>query len=621
MDETRLNLRVLVVPADPSEADFALRVLDDAGDEGVMCAEVPEALVRLSREHFDAVLLAISLPRGDGLALVHHVRALHPKVDVLVMISPSELEESSHAMALGVLATVMRPLSGDGIMVALDRVRERVALARQRAKIAAQEASNHRRSMTHSRCADFISEIDGRVVIERILQVAATEVRADQAAVYAPDYMGDDVFRRAAAFGEDQNALSELIKEAELDLDSAIERSTDKVRVLLRGEGMLLGVVELRIEGDRPITREERDALEVVAILGGAALAATSKADALARTGLKDPDTSAYTFAFFGDAAGREINRAQSHGRKFSMLTLSVGVLESMRTKLSAGELVEMRRAVVDATLGALRDSDVLARVEDDEFFILLPETGLLGALACRRRIFSCLTSASALQGMSAAHIDANVGIAVFPTDGGDLGRLLRAARRRADASKVGVERRLSLSSTPFWDAVEELLGVSDGDGLASSVGDDVIDSHAFTELAGHATMSPELMARVGASLAADALSHRLAGSLYVAGDDALALAVARALDAADTGLLRVWALGPDVPTNPLSRRIHLNVDEPRLRRHVLLMSLTESGGFAFLGRRTADNQIEVYHASDLDVVDALVTGLQNEYHLQPEVR
>ena len=108
----RKLLSVLVVAADERDAHFATRVLEERGDVVTVAPSVPDAVSRLGRGDVDVALVSLSLPHGDGLALVHHLRALYPTVDVIVMTTPQDLEESSHAMALGVLQTVLRPLTG-----------------------------------------------------------------------------------------------------------------------------------------------------------------------------------------------------------------------------------------------------------------------------------------------------------------------------------------------------------------------------------------------------------------------------------------------------------------------------------------------------------------------------
>ncbi len=254
---------------------------------------------------------------------------------------------------------------------------------------------------------------------------------------------------------------------------------------------------------------------------------------------------------------------------------------------------------------------------------MLLPETGLLGALTCRRRIAGALAAIEQLGEVDG--LDPVVGVAVYPSDGLDLGRLLRAARRRAEASRRGVFRRLELGGMPFWSAVDRLLGSEDDAGLGPdgtvALHADLRAAHDDTDLARHAAVPMTLLPQLGGVIANDAIRYGLAGSLYVAGDEALAAAVGRAVDIAERPALRAWSLGNRVGPLDAVSRIHLSVDDPRLDERVLLLALTELGGYTLLGRPISAGTMLVYHAADLDLVDGLTNALQSAYHLQPEVR
>jgi diguanylate cyclase (GGDEF)-like protein len=541
------------------------------------------------------------------------------------MSSPADIQETAHALALGVLASVVMPLTGDGLLVAVDRARERRVLLRERRRLTTEEAESRRRSATYARCAAFVVETDATAVATRILDACASELDATNGAAFLPEQLAGKRFLRVATIGDPDATPVELDAEdlAHVDPTAPFELRGTSARIVALGDSEVLAVIELagvEIDEDDETARES---LEVITALGTAALSAARKVESIARTGIKDPETSAYTFAYFGDVAGREIDRAQRHGRRFSLLTVSLEGLETARRLLGADDMIRLRRTLADALLDAVRDSDVVARVEDDELYVLLPETGLLGALTCRRRITGSLAAIEQLSELDG--LDPVVGIAVYPSDGLDLGRLLRAARRRAEASRRGVFRRLDLGTAPFWTAVDRLLGGEDDAGVGPdgtvSLHADLRKAHDDTDLARHAAVPTTLLPQLGGVIASDAIRYGLAGTLYVAGDEGLAAAVGRAVDVAERPGLRAWSLGNRVGPLDAVSRIHLAVDDTRLDERVLLLALTELGGYTLLGRPLSTGMMLVYHAADLDLVDGLTNALQSTYHLQPEVR
>ncbi|NOY90625.1 MAG: response regulator [Deltaproteobacteria bacterium] len=616
------RLRVLVILAREEEASFVARVLADHGDRPSVMHDVTTGLASMQKEAFDLAIVSLSLPRGDGLAFVHHVRALHPETDVVVVASRDEIAESGHAMALGVLTTVMRPLTGDALLVAADRARERRLLLRERARLAAEGGRNKRRAQTYARCAAFVSETDASVVASRILEACAAELPLGAGAIYIPLRSMAGGFIRAASTGDETRWPAAPTSDDLDDLDpvTGIVSSHGSLRLSLVGPMEVCALVDLvpqdaAMAADLPEACAE--ALETVAALGTAALVASGKAEAIARTGIKDPETSAYTFAYFGDVAGREIDRAARHDRRFTLMTVAFDGLLRAGVGPTAGSLLELQRRIVDAVLSAVRDSDVVARVDDEELYLLLPEAGLLGALAARRRVLAALQEAE-LSFNDERLAPPAIGVAVYPTDGADLGRLLRTSRRRAEREQRGVARRLELDKLSFWERVDVLLGGED-DALLDADGrvamhSDLERTHDEVGLSRHGTFTPGLLARVGAALASDALRHDAEGSFYVAGDAGVAAAVTLAAQTKG-GRTRVWVLGREASGSSFE----LRVDDERLDSRIFLLSATELGAYALLARRLDGHSLIAFQSADLFLVDGLVESLRERYHLQPE--
>jgi hypothetical protein len=243
----------------------------------------------------------------------------------------------------------------------------------------------------------------------------------------------------------------------ELELLGFAERhGFEVIRLALRREtgGILLadGVLS-------GLAREAREALlGALAVQAATLFALIGAREEAQRGGMKDPRSSAYTFAYFVDVAGREIDMARRHRRRFSLATISVHPRGEARP-----DEPEPTLATVEHVLGGVRDTDVLARVDANEFYLLLPETGGLGAHSCRRRVLERLALAP-----GAERHEVGVGVAAYPHDGGDLSRLLRVARHRAEVCRVSVVERLGLRKLGLADLVDALLSEPWGLGAAS---------------------------------------------------------------------------------------------------------------------------------------------------------
>lgn len=191
-----------------------------------------------------------------------------------------------------------------------------------------------------------------------------------------------------------------------------------------------------------------RSAMQVLAAQATTTLMLAAERERTGRGTIKDGATSAYTFAYFVDIAGREIDKARRHDRRFALATIHIAE-EALQDGLPSKAV-----DVADTVLSMVRDSDVLARVDEREFYLLLPETGGFGAQSCRRRVLA-LEANGKLRGVS-------MGVATFPHDGADLLRLLRMAKRRADASRSSVVNLLKLHRQSLPDLTDALLWNAD---------------------------------------------------------------------------------------------------------------------------------------------------------------
>jgi diguanylate cyclase (GGDEF)-like protein len=611
------RLSVLVVAGDPRDATFVRRVLEDSGDRVISAADVPEALGKLAQTAVEVALVSLSMPRGDGLALVHHLRALYPSLDVVAMSRPDEMEEASSAMALGVLTTIVTPLTGDEIRVAVDRSRERRALIVERARLSASLSTSARRGEVCARAATFVTEVDPIAVAKKVLEVCAGEVDSRARAFYVAE-QSQGMLVRLSAEG-DSALLPERMTDDSFSAApvAPVELRDDELHIALIHQGSAVGRVVMKLHSSRPLDDGTGELLSLIACMASAAFIASRRTDAIVRGGIRDVETSAYTFAYFGDLASREIERAQRHHRPFALLTLHFSGMSLLGEQLGSLELSALRKTTTQAVLAAVRESDVVARVDDDEQYLLLPETGRLGALACRRRIIERLRrvpleqtslSASAKARLEEVFASSSVGVSVFPVDGRDLGELLKLSRKRSERTRHGDWQKLALSGRTFWESVEQLLPSAESDTPAGGVG-------------ATAMLTPDAVTRIALSLIRDAQRERILGTLYLSGDADMSAQVARQVLASQDQSLRTWLLGPAHSVRDPAADIRLPLTDSRLKTTAMILWMTERGGYCLLGKKGPNGTLSTYHSSDLDLVEGLVNALQSTYHLQPELR
>lgn len=474
-NEPRVVLRVLAILEDAEAIQLMHNAFAGSGDEFVVATDLAEGLARTAAEAPDVVLVDVSMGKNAGLAVVHHLRAVAPNVVVYALARHDAVELGTQAVALGGTGLLMLPSSGDELLNAVGEVRTRLAEREQRRRLEREATRSRRGASLVARVAEIAEARSRRRAAERLAELLEEDAGAKPVLVYLPASEGSRQLMRAAGRGDTAGAPS-FCDEMEL-LNYAVDRGLEVVRLsLLREQSGLLLVGGVQRDGEGPLPL-----VDLVAAQAATSLALIGEREQSTRGAMKDPSSSAYTFAYFVDVAGREIDKARRHRRRFALATLGVDPAEpedppTVRfdsSAYAARAMVEPPPAsspvpsssagepsveVVERVLDAVRDTDVLARVDEHEFYLLLPETGGTGAHTCRRRVMRELSGPGGMRRGESARLDVTIGVATFPHDGLDLSQLLRVAKHRQEVSATSVVRKLGLERLPLAEILDTLL-------------------------------------------------------------------------------------------------------------------------------------------------------------------
>ena len=442
----RYDLNVVAIVSNADAIEVMSRTLSQSGDRFSVATDLAEGLVRISSQVPDVAFVDVTLGDGAGLAVLHHIRALAPHVTVFALTATERLALGVQAAALGSAGTLVMPLAGDELLNALSDVRTRLAERDERLRLERAAAASMRHMSIVEQVAEIAEAATRRDAAERLAELLVSSVGVLLAAVYVPAAEGSRQLMRVAGKGSIGDAPS-FCDEMEL-LNHARERNLETLRLALRREQS--GLVLLGKTAEGASASYVFPLLPLVAAQATTALALIGAREQSHRGAMKDPSSSAYTFAYFVDVAGREIDMARRHSRRFALATIGV------QFERAGGGEVEPTILVAEHVLTAVRDTDVLARVDANEFYLLLPETGGLGAHSCRRRILAELAGSRA--GWPHEGLTVTVGVATFPHDGGDLSRLLRVAKQRAEASQNSVVHQLNLGALSLPNLADALL-------------------------------------------------------------------------------------------------------------------------------------------------------------------
>lgn len=121
--------RILIVD---DEFEMAVMLAEELGERGyvtVALRSAHDALARLRRETFDAVITDLRMPGVDGLTLLAASQALDPSRPVILMTAHGAVDTALEASRLGGFHYITKPFSPGRLVALLETALKRPAPA------------------------------------------------------------------------------------------------------------------------------------------------------------------------------------------------------------------------------------------------------------------------------------------------------------------------------------------------------------------------------------------------------------------------------------------------------------------------------------------------------------
>jgi diguanylate cyclase (GGDEF)-like protein len=611
--------RVLIVDDERFFRDLYQEVLEGQGHLVVPAGSAEEAMREVQGQHFDLILADLVMPGTDGIDLVKQMRASDPRAEV-VAIAGGDVRMAVRAIREGCADYVLKPVDREQLAVVAERVIERVRLKSEHERLVGENLEFVKSQALYRHCLDILATLDLEKLQDLVLSVLTRTSDAQGGALWVADERGRLGLR---AYGGllARNRLEPQIDPKQGPLVEPLRQGApfaapgspgEAFYVPLVAAGDLVGLALLADRARGRFAEEQLAGARLIADFAAIAVKNARRFQALERVGLRDRESSAYNVAYFIDYAGKESYKARRYGRQFSMVVISVDNLEHLRKQVDKDALQKAIRGLTGALSKVVRDADILAKVSDNEYYVLLPETDHFGSLMFLRRAAEAIRAEPGLRELDrTSPVLISMGPATFPRDGEDFDELLHWCRQRMEEQRGSLVRRLHLDDLEpgaFWELFDMLLG----ERLA------IPESTHSARSPADADLFAALQREVARELERDPKAR---GLVYLSTRSAAAPPLLEALQQRSRenrveGLAQVHWLSRRAAAfnaHPQVTPVFLDGDE-RLGECEFLLYLNEHGAYGLLQRPGE----RLFHTSDTPLVDALVSRLQNHYDLQP---
>ena len=207
----------------------------------------------------------------------------------------------------------------------------------------------------------------------------------------------------------------------------------------------------------RMLAAEDLEALEILASFAAIAISHAWTHREVSHRAITDGLTGLFNRRYFEELLDRELQRAERHGREFSLALVDVNDFKLYNDRYGHQAGDEALAALGAALRTSLRSSDLAARYGGDEMVVILPETRLEKAYQLfSKRVKNAMGEALRSLSPDRTAVGVTIGIASYPQDGKGAHELVLAADRALlDAKKhkhthmIGCSRPLQSAATP----------------------------------------------------------------------------------------------------------------------------------------------------------------------------
>jgi diguanylate cyclase (GGDEF)-like protein len=147
-----------------------------------------------------------------------------------------------------------------------------------------------------------------------------------------------------------------------------------------------------------------------------------------------DTTTEAYNLRYTLRMLHNELVRAQMFNRPVSMMVVAINKFKELGLDYGALALDSIAATAANTLMTTCRGVDMVGRFMEDRFIVVLPETNLRNASVIAEQVRVAFEAIAIPHQWHTIHLQANIGLAEFPTHGNDVESFVALADYASDS-------------------------------------------------------------------------------------------------------------------------------------------------------------------------------------------
>lgn len=202
-------------------------------------------------------------------------------------------------------------------------------------------------------------------------------------------------------------------------------------------EDKILGVIYLGKPVARAYTQESFDSLVVYAKLAASALNTALKFQKTISMGINDTITGLYNSFYFNERLSEELKRARRYNLKLSLILVEVDKFNNLLDSYGREVCDGIHKEIAEILRTYCRETDVIARLENDVLGIILIQSDRSNAILIAERIRMAVEVRTFAQEFNQKlNLTASIGLGAYPMDAENKEELMLKTYKALDDAK-----------------------------------------------------------------------------------------------------------------------------------------------------------------------------------------